>query len=422
MRRFRLLSCVPFVFCLAWQLPARGERNDLLQVHGFVLGAVAGRIAGEGPPGSGDFILGEERLHLEITRASEAGNALIMFKGDLFHDAVANEIHANLREAYAGYTQGPLDLRLGRQILTWGTGDLFFVNDVFPKDWGSFFSGRPMDYFKLGMDALRMQYSSQAMNADLVAAPVFTPDALPSTGRFFLYDPFPLARDRREITPDASFSNTELALRLYRQVAGVDVSVHVYRGFWRFPGLRPDDRIPPATVTQFYPRLLVYGFSVQRNLLGGVASLEAGYYDSRDDRSGLDPTIPNSQWRLLAAYQRELAEDFVAGFQAYGERMDRYGAYGGTLPLGAPRQDRLRGVLSVRLTRLLDYQTWRLSVFSAYSPTDRDYFVRPEASYKVSDELSVSIGANFFGGRNDTTFFGQFRKDDNVFLNGRFDF
>jgi len=244
----------------------------------------------------------------------------------------------------------------------------------------------------------------------------------PNSERFFLYDPFPLTTDRREDTPEVRFSNTELALHLYRQVAGADVSFHAYRGFWRFPGLRPDDQIPPATMTQFYSRLSVYGFSVQRNLLGGVGSLEAGYYDSRDDRSGCDPMIPNSQWRLLAAYQRQLAEDFLAGFQAYGERMGDYGAYGRALPPGIARQDRLRGVLSVRLTKLLEYQTWKLSVFSAYSPTDQDYFVRPEASYKVNDEISVSIGANLFGGWNDTSFFGQLRKDDNVFLNGRYDF
>ncbi|HPQ42189.1 MAG TPA: hypothetical protein PLV45_17595, partial [bacterium] len=39
-----------------------------------------------------------------------------------------------------------MDLKIGRQILTWGTGDLVFINDLFPKDWQSFFLGRDTEY------------------------------------------------------------------------------------------------------------------------------------------------------------------------------------------------------------------------------------------------------------------------------------
>ncbi|MBI4563725.1 MAG: hypothetical protein HY716_03405, partial [Planctomycetes bacterium] len=42
-------------------------------------------------------------------------------------------------------------------------------------------------------------------------------------------------------------------------------------------------------------------------------------------------------------------------------------------------------------------------------------------SYKFSDDLAVTLGANVFGGRKDTTFLGQFDKNDNVYLSIRFD-
>jgi hypothetical protein len=44
-------------------------------------------------------------------------------------------------------------------IITWGVGDLLFINDVFPKDWESFFSGRPPEYLKLGVDGALVTYS-----------------------------------------------------------------------------------------------------------------------------------------------------------------------------------------------------------------------------------------------------------------------
>ncbi|MDP2706444.1 MAG: hypothetical protein Q8O70_02925, partial [Burkholderiales bacterium] len=73
-------------------------------------------------------------------------------------------------------------------------------------------------------------------------------------------------------------------------------------------------------------------------------------------------------------------------------------------------------------THFLDYQTWKLSLFVAYSPTDEDYFVQPEASYKITDQLGASVGANVFGGRHETTAFGQFERSDNAFFRLRFDF
>ena len=405
----------------AW---AQETKNTPFQFHGFFLGITTGRVTGKRPPGGNgsDFVLGEERLRLELKGATPSGEAFFLVKGDGFHDAVANEVHGDLREAYAGYTKGPVDLRFGRQIVTWGTGDLFYINDVFPKDWESFFEGRPMEYLKLGVDGFRTQIFSKDLNADILVVPFFTPDNLPSSERFFLFDPFFAVPNRIETEPETSFSNIESAIRLYRQVAGSDLSFYFYRGFWRTPSVTADNLTTPTTVTEFFPELFVYGSSLQRNLFGGVMSLEGGYYDSRQDNDGNDPTIPNSQWRFLAGYQRELWRDFTAGFQFYGEIMDHYGAYKLSLPAGMPIQDRFRGIASVRLTQWLRYQTWKLSLFAAMSPTDVDYFLQPEISYRVTDNLGVAVGANIFEGRDETTFFGQLEKNDNVFMNVRYDF
>lgn len=403
--------------------PNDGEKPTL-EFHGFLLGTVSGRTAGERPPRgkNSDFVLGEERVRLDLSGATASGEATFQAKGDLFHDAIANRFDVDLREGYAGYSRDILDLRLGRQIVTWGTGDLFYVNDVFPKDWNSFFSGRPLEYLKLGVDGIRAQVSSNAVNADFLAIPFFTPDTLPSPNRFFVFDPTSGVPNQREEQPETSYSNAELAFRLYRQVASFDASLYAYRGFWRSPGVRLDNPAAPTTATRFFPRLWIYGASAQRSLLEGVLSLETGYYDSRQDLDGDDPAVPNSQWRFLAGYQRQLWQDFTAGLQGYGEIMGNYSAYRESLPAGAPRQDGFRGVFSIRLTQWLDYQTWKLSLFLAYSPTDEDYFLQPEVSYKVTDNLSVSGGANVFGGRKETTFFGQLDKSDNVFANMRYDF
>jgi hypothetical protein len=267
-----------------------------------------------------------------------------------------------------------------------------------------------------------MRYSSEAASADFLAVPFFTADALPSAERFVLADPLSAVPIQEEVTPGARFSNTELALRFYRQVAGFDASLYAYRGFWRTPAVLLDNPVSPTRATRFFPDLRVFATSAQRSLRGGILGMEAGYYDSRQDSRGDDPSVPNSQWRLLVGYQRQPWQDFTIGVQAYGEALEDYEAYLGSLPAGSSPQDRIRAVVSVRLTRWLDYQAWKLSLFTAYSPTDEDYFLQPEISHKVTDAFSASLGANIFGGRTATSFFGQLEKSDNVFLTARFDF
>ena len=395
-----------------------------IEFHGFLLGNFTARTTGLIPEGGdeSDYLLAEERLRLDISAWSGSANASARIKSDLRHDALSDEFDVDIREAYIDYTTGPLDLRFGRHIVTWGVGDLLFINDVFPKDWESFFTGRPLEYLKSGIDGLRTRYSANPLGIEVLVIPFFDPDRLPAADRFFLYDPMASIDAREETTPEAEFGNTELALRLFRSVLGFDVSVHAYRGFWRTPSARPDDYQNPTRLTLFYPELAVYGLSAQGNGLGGVVSLEGGYYDSREDRAGDDPLVPNSQVRFLAGYQRQFGDDLNTGIQYYMEVMADHEAYRGSLPAGFPEQEKKRDTLTLRIERTFRYHTWKVGGFAFYSPADRDYLVQPRVTHQFSDELSLAVGGNIFGGERGTTFLGQFDRNDNAYLSARFDF
>ncbi len=395
-----------------------------LRVHGFLLGNYAARTEDAHPPGDegGRFLWADERLRLELSGDTANGSLSFIFKGDLFHDAVSNKLDGEVREAYLDYSRAWFDVRLGRQIVTWGVGDLLFVNDVFPKDWSAFFSGRPLEYLKVGVDAAKVHVATRALNVELVVVPFFQPDHLPGPERFFLFDPLAGVGKRTLREPASTAGNTEFALRVYRRMAQADVSLYAYRGYWRQPSFRPDQLPAPTQLSGFYPRLAVYGASAQRNVGAGLVSVEAGYNDSQDDRKGIDPAVPNSQFRVLAGYQRQVGSEFTVGVQYYAEIIKNYDTYERSLPPGFPLQDRARHVLTVRLTRFFKYQTWKLSLFSFYSPSDQDSLLIPEVSHAFSDRLSLTIGANIFEGRRPTTFLGQFDRNDNVYAALRYDF
>lgn len=297
----------------------------------------------------------------------------VFIKGDAYVDHVNTGYGLQIREGYVDYTASKWDLRLGRQVFTWGVGDMVFINDIFPKDYDALFSGKPLEYMKKGIDAAKIGIYPSFASFELIATPFFTPNHYPDAQRFWMYDPMSSITDRDRAEPSASLKHTELAVRAYREIAGVDVSLYFYRGFSREPAMVPDNMMMPTKLTTTYPELSVYGISLQGKLLDGVVSAEAGYHDSRQNRDGSDPFIPNSNVRFLVGYQYQMWEDFTAGTQYYGQYMCRYSDYLKNLPGGYPQEDQLYSLLSIRLTQMLVHQTLKLSLFSFWNPTDRDY-------------------------------------------------
>ncbi|MBI4622683.1 MAG: hypothetical protein HY736_05585 [Verrucomicrobia bacterium] len=396
-------------------------------IHGFGLVNYSARPDLEASPlrdglGEHGFLLGDQRMQLKLEARSPKGTASLLAKPEFFYDAVAEKTGLGLREGYLDLAHDRWDLRVGRQIVTWGVGDLVFINDVFPKDYGAFFAGRPLEYLKRGVDAVNVNFQSDALSVEWIVIPpgLFTPDSLPPRGRFFQFDPFP-SLPRQTDEPAATFDHTETALRLHRTVAETELSLYAYRGFGRTHALRPDNAAVPTRAVEFFPKLAVFGASARRSGLGGVWGVELGYYDSLDDRTGTNPAIENSQVRFILTYQRQLGQDVTGSLEYYGEQIQDYAAFRRSVPSGFPTRAELRDLIGVRVTKLLRYQTLKLSLFSFYSPRARDFFVNPEISYNFTDYLWAAAGGNIFGGPS-ASFFGQLGRNDNAYLSVRCSF
>jgi hypothetical protein len=357
----------------------------------------------------------EERAQLKLDAAGGAWRLLA--KSDFAYDHLGRQDESELREGYVDYTADNWDLRAGRQIITWGLGDLVFVNDVFPKDHEALFAGRPLEYLKRGVDAVKLGVYPGFASFELVAAPDFRESRVPDSRRFHVFDPMPAVGNREAVEPGQG----DVGLRIYRDIAGYDTALYLYRGFQRTPSMRPDSITAPTKITFFHPELSVYGASVSGRAGDGVFSLEGAYYDSREDRAGTDFAVPNAQTRLLAGYQFQPAEDLSLSFQYYTEYMHDHGAYLAALPAGFPVEKRWSHTVTARVTQFFRHQTLRLSAFALYNAGNGDYFVNPELRYGFTDKVWGAIGVNFFGGKPYGQF-GQLSPDDNAYLQVRYEF
>ncbi len=413
------IKIIGLIFALSVLLNSNTTFAEDIDIHGFFQGNYSVGLDGSNPDG-GDLKWAEEKLQLKISANKKS--FYLFIKGELSYDHISEESELELRESYLDYLSDNWDLRLGRQVITWGLGDLIFINDVFPKDYEAFFSGRPMEYLKKGIDGIKIGIYPSFASAELVIIPFFEPNVHPNNKRFWMYDPMPTVINRREQEPTTNMENTEIALRLYRDIAGFDASLYFYRGFYRQPSMLPDSLTAPTKIKLFYPELSVYGASLQGRALDGIVSFEGGYYDSRQDRKGTDLMIPNKSTRFLIGYQRQLWEDFTASMQYYTVYMYDYNQYKINLPSGFPKEKRLQDLLTLRLTHLFMHQTLRLSFFSFWSLSDGDYMFIPEVKYNFSDNIWTAIGANVFGGGETWNQFGQLDNNDNIYLQLRYEF
>jgi len=380
-----------------------------------------------------DASLGETRLQVGIEPV--LGEAIFKLTADFLYDFVLEDHDIDLESGQgwldlreANVSLSPLafmDLKAGRQILTWGTGDLIFINDLSPKDWQAFLIGRDVEYLKAPSDALKTSLFSRIANLDIVYTPKFDPDRFVSGERLSYYNAALGRTAGRDAIieldlPNSWFEDYELALRIARNIEAYELCLYGYKGFWKSPG-----GFDPATGEALFPKLNVYGGSIRGPLAKGIANIEIGYYDSREDPSGDDPYKRNSEFRFLTGYEMDLpqiAHDFTVGLQYYLEVLLEYADYLLSLPAGMPVRSEYRHVVTLRLTKLLMNQNLTLSLFTFYSPSDSDAYLRPKVNYKITDYWTAEIGANLFLGSSNQTFFGQFEDNSSVYSAIRYGF
>lgn len=400
---------------------------DKLGIHFSGFGEVRAGLRLQNDPHEKAASIGEARFQLSLEK--DLGVGIATLTTDAVFDPVLDDHQINLETGNgwidlreASFLMRPTsfaDLKIGRQTLTWGTGDLLFINDMFPKDWNAFFIGRDEEYLKAPSDALKLSLFSEIVNLDMVYTPRFDADRYIDGKRLSYFNTSlssPAGQNAIVVVdrPSDWFSDDELAFRLYRNIGNAEVALYYYGGFWKSPAGQNQ-----ATGLARFPRLRSYGISVRRPILGGIAHTEIGYYDSLEDSTGANIFTANSELRLLIGYEHELAPDLTGAAQYYQERLASYASYIGSLPVGTPARDKIRHVLTARLTKLSMNQTVTWSLFFYYSPNDGDGYFRPKVSRKVTDNWTAEIGANIFFGAEQYTFFGQFARNSNGFVSLR---
>lgn len=412
-----------FLLIILWGsiLVPQTESADLpLPIYGLVEYNAGARVVSTEYT-SDDLLLNEAVARLELAGASESASFNV--KADLKWDEFLDTSELNIREA--SVTLFPSDwweLKIGRQVLSWGTGDLVFANDLFPKDWKSFFSGRHEELLNAPVTAVKLDLLTGFGELTVVVVPKFTPDTYIDGERLSYWGINGLSMDELVAErPDHNLENAEYHVRFSKNLIYkvVELALYSYRGFFK-----QAQRVDPAQETGIFPKLAVHGFSIRVPSPVAVFNVESSYYDSMDDRDGTDPAIANSMIKSIAGCKITLLRTLIIAVQYSFEWMQEYEFYKESVQTIRPTtlKKEYRDWITLRLTNLRKQERLMLSFFGYYSPAENDWHVRPNITYKMNNQIQVTLGANMFLGEDEYTSFGQFQENSNVYFRIRYSY
>ena len=400
-------------------------------------GKVSGASAAELKSGTGE-------LALQLRTAKEPrgdGFAEARIRYGLQGDQQQGTI-VDLREAYVNLYAGPVDLRLGQQIIVWGRADaLNPTNNLTPVD---FRIRSPLeDDIRLGNLGARgfVRFAPAPFRLEGVWMPIYLPTELPAVAlpQYVAYG--------QPVFPSLNLRNGTEAARLHLELPAIEMSISYLYGYAPLPGLtltgltltadamgNPSTTVPPSVLvsrTAYDQQVIGFDFSTA---LGDVMTLrgEAAYRKPFDYQDKIYAARPDLQYVVGADHTfgslsviAQYMGRYVFDWQKQNGPMMTLDP--SVLPMeqmsDAPfvsnivnaqlaktnqillsQTARVQHLATLRFEWLGAHETLSLSSLCMLNFTTHEWLITPRIGYRVSDALTIYVGAQVFHGPTDTLF------------------
>ena len=354
----------------------------------------------------------------------EWGDALAELRLRAGHEGGETGVTADLREAYVNLYLGPVDLRVGHQIVVWGRADAVNpTNNLTPRDMRV--RSPNEDDARLANLALRGFLNLEPLRWEVVWVPFYKPSHFPAFDVAAMGAGMPIKVAFGEPDwPDTDVRHSTLATRVHLELAAVEASVSYLIGTSTFPGITLSklDIGPPLTATLAFTayRHQVVGADFATTigsfgLRGEVAfrspfSRENNEYVPMPDLQyvlGLDHEL-FGEVSILAQYSGRAVFDFEeldesASFVTLGKRqVPRQLLEKNRMVAGQLHQVQHSATLRVAWMALQD--TLKLEMAGMVNFTTEEVMLRPKVTYDIADALTATAGAEIYLGPEGTLF------------------
>jgi hypothetical protein len=370
---------------------------------------------------------GEAGLKLRA-RKGAWGDAFAELRFRAGYEGGSTDYVFDLREAYVNAYLGPVDLRLGHQIIIWGRADgVNPTNNLTPRDMR--LRSPAEDDQRLANLALRAHLNLDPVRWEVVWVPFFRPSLLPfdlDGAGSPLAGELPASLQLQldpPLYPDANIRNGNVATRVHLLLPVVEGSVSYKLGTSTLPGVRLMRNPPDIVVALATYRHQVVGADFSTALGGFGLRGELAYHAPFDHETR--EHVPNPELQYVLGLDRELPGDLsiiaqysgktVLDWQEVDEEV-KDKAFKDPLRFLAltelePKNRMIAGQLeqvqhsaTLRASWTALQEALKLEVLGIFNFTTEEVMLRPRASYDLTDALTVTAGAELYLGPDGTLF------------------
>jgi hypothetical protein len=405
-----------------------------VDIGGYVRGDVyAGKVPGAN---NAEMKAGYGELGLQFrVRKSEYGDGFAELRLRDGLQGPTRSTIVDVREAYVNGYFGPLDLRLGKQIIVWGRADVLNpTSNITPNDLRV--RSPVEDDRRVGNIGARAFLNFSPFRLEGVWMPLYVATELP-VARLPQYIYFGDTR-----YPPPHLDRGLGAGRLHLELPSVDMSVSFLHGYAPLPGLTLESYtygISPTVVrisrTAYDHNVVGFDFATVLGDYLGVRG-EAAYrrpvdyknrpYTPRPDLQyvlGVDHTFgPVS---IIAQYigryvfdwhhetgpgNTDYTPEALASFTQLTPQIEQTVNGVAAAMLAQNNQiifgqtARVQHLASLRVEWLTLAETLSFSVFGLLNTTTHEWLAYPKIGYKITDRMSTAVGAEIYHGPKNTLF------------------
>lgn len=404
-----------FLLCIAFLPAFAQEENDgrlHVGVKGFFDTYHALRTASPN-----DWMASRSRVRGELTL--EKGNAgMFVSANAVYNSRLKDQSGFFLREAYLYYNQSGLDIRAGRQIMTWGVADAMRITDIIsPMDFTEFLT-QDYDDIRIPVNGIRVKYTRPKWNAEAIVIPVSSfyelstdrdnPWAVSLPG---VTIPYSINLDG---TPKKQFGNVEYGGRIGAYLSGVDFNFYGLRTWNKMPVFRKTVAEDGSLLCEGeYHRMTMLGADLSVPLGKFVVRAEvAEYFGEAQEPVVNAAVVTRNSTNALVGLDWYAGNDWQLGIQ-YSHKyisgnMSNVSSY------------RNSGMATVRISKDLLHNTLSLSNFGYIDVANGGIYNRLYADYALTDQIHAFLGYDYF--HADKGQFAMYGRNSEVWIKLKYSF
>jgi len=323
--------------------------------------------------------------------------------------AVADHLTHKVRQAYAQTDFGSINIRAGWQLFPWGRADGINPTDNLTPRQLTFLT-RDLEDQRFGTPALSATWFADPISLNLVWLAGFKPSDLPWP---------PNAPPVQDIKPTDSAK--QWAAKLDTVSDNYEGSLSYFDGYDVLPSAAFISTTAPNEIFLAHDRIKVLGGDFAAPVGRFVVRGEIAHTDTEAPQNGAVFSL-RPQTYAVAGGEHTFGEYLNVNVQYYYRRVDgsavpsgqpaAYEAIGEQFAINSQQFDRTDHGFTFRISNQWLHETLEASVSGVFSTSREGYIVKPSIKYRATDDLTVSLGADIFGGSNKTLY--GFLKDNST--------